>query len=86
MSTRRFKDDLTADLLADLAPRTDPVPPPVEEPALLPPELEDVTPAVSVHWTPLRWSLPRVVRSSDGAGKAIRLGPLQVELTVKEDR
>jgi hypothetical protein len=85
MSSRRHQDDLTADLLADLAPKDDPTPPPVpEEPAPLPPELNEVTPAVSVHWTPLRWSRPKVVRSTDGAGKALRLGPLQVELTVKE--
>ena len=78
------RDDLKADLLADLAPRVDATPPPVEEPVPVPAELHDVTPAVSVHWTPLRWSRPKVVRSSDGAGKALRLGPVQVELTVKE--
>lgn len=79
------RDDLKADLLADLAPKTDPAPSAAPaEPAPLPPELHDVTPAVSVHWTPLKWSRPRVVRATDGAGKALRLGPLQVELTVKE--
>ena len=78
------RDDLKADLLADLSPKADPAPPPAVEAAPLPPELSEVTPAVSVHWTPLRWSRPKVVRSTDGAGKALRLGPLQVELTVKE--
>lgn len=80
------RDDLKADLLADLAPKVDPVPAPVpEEPVALPAELHEVTPAVSMHWTPLRWSRPKVVRSTDGTGRAIRLGPLQVELTVKQD-
>ena len=79
------RDDLKADLLADLAPKADPVTPaPAPDPAPLPPELHEVTPAVSVHWTPLKWSRPRFVRSSDGMGKAVRLGPIQVELTVKD--
>jgi hypothetical protein len=79
------REDLHADLLADLAPRVEAEPPVAEEPAPLPPEPHDITPTVSVHWTPLRWSRPKVVRASDGASRAVRLGPLQVELTVKPD-
>ena len=80
------RDDLHADLLADLAPRVTPTetPAPVE-PEPLPPELHDATPALSMEWTPLRWSRPKVVRASDGVGKAVRLGPLKLELSVKED-
>jgi len=79
------RDDLHADLMADLAPRAEVAPPAPPEPAPLPPELHDVTPTVSVHWTPLRWSRPKVVRASDGASRAVRLGPIQVELTAKQD-
>lgn len=78
-----LRADLQADLLADLAP------PVIEEPAAAappppPPQRNDATPALSVQWTPLRWSRPRVVRAKDGVGKAVKLGPIRVELAVKE--
>jgi hypothetical protein len=77
--------DLQADLLADLTPAEAPAPAvPVAEPEALPQELTDATPSVNVAWTPLRWSRPKVVRASTGPGKALRLGPLTVEVTVKE--
>ena len=79
------REDLTADLLADLSPREEVSRPTIAEPAPLPPEPVDVTPTVSLAWTPLRWSRPRVVRASDGIGKGLRLGPLQVELSVRHD-
>ena len=79
------REDLHADLLADLAPRVVEEPPAPVEPEPLPPELHDSTPALSMEWTPLRWSRPKVVRSSDGVGKALRLGPLKLELSVKDD-
>lgn len=76
--------DLQADLLADLAPlELSPTPEPVE-PAPLPQALTDVTPAVNLQWTPLRWSRPKVVRAKDGPGKALRFGPLTLEVAVKE--
>lgn len=78
------RDDLRADLLADLSPAAEVESPAPAEPEPLPPELADGTPTVSFDWTPLRWSRPRVVRASDGVGKAVRLGPLKVELTVKD--
>ncbi len=78
------RDDLHADLMADLMPRAEVEPPPAPEPAPLPPELNDITPTVTVKWTPLRWKRPRFVRSSDGTGKALQLGPMKVELTVSE--
>jgi hypothetical protein len=79
------RNDLTADLLADLAPRTVAEPPAPVEPEPLPPELHDVTPTLSLDFSPLRWSRPKVVRASDGVGKALRLGPLKVELSVKDE-
>jgi hypothetical protein len=79
------RDDLQADLLADLTPKAAPPPPPAVEPEPLPPELHDATPALSLECTPLRWSRPRFVRAADGVGKALRLGPLKVELSVKQD-
>lgn len=79
------RDDLHADLLADLAPRTEVEPPSPVEPEPLPPEVHDVTPTLSLGISPLRWSRPRVVRSSDGIGKAFRVGPLKVELSVSDD-
>jgi hypothetical protein len=81
------RDDLQADLLADLSPQAAPAPPPPPEPEPLPvpPAPHDATPALSMELTPLRWSRPRFVRASDGLGKAIRLGPLTVELSVKQD-
>jgi hypothetical protein len=73
------RNDLKADLLADLTPGA---PPPVAaEPLPVPAEPLDLTPVLSLHLTPLRWSRPRVV--SVGAGKAVRLGPLSLELNAK---
>ena len=68
------RDDLQADLLADLAPRIAPAPPAPVEPDPLPPELEEKTPVLSLSCTPLRWSRPRVARASDGVGKALYAG------------
>ncbi len=79
------RDDLHADLLADLAPRVDDDPATPVEPEPLPPESLDVTPTLSLGLSPLRWSRPRIVRASDGVGKALRVGPLKVELTVQPD-
>ena len=74
-----LRDDLKADLLADLAP---PEPEPVAiEPEPVPAEPLDQTPVVSVQLTPMRWSRLKVV--SVGAGKAVRIGPISVELNVK---
>lgn len=83
MTAKDLRSDLQADLLADLAPpATVAAPETPSEP--LAPELTEATPALSVHWTPLRWSRPKVVRAVGGTGKALKLGPLKVELSVKE--
>jgi hypothetical protein len=88
MSAAAKKDllsDLQADVLADLAgPTEEPVVSAPEPPAAVPPELNDATPALSVQWTPLRWSRPKVTKVRGGLGKAVALGPLKVELSVKE--
>ena len=76
--------DLQADLLADLTAQDLSPTPEAPEPAPLPQALSDVTPAVNLQWTPLRWSRPKVVRAKDGPGKALRLGPLTLEVAVKE--
>jgi hypothetical protein len=79
MSTLR--DDLKADVLADLAPEAVEVPVVVPEPVPVPAERTEVTPVVSMQLTPMRWSRPRVV--TVGSGKAVRVGPLSLELNVK---
>jgi len=79
MSDRRkdLRKDLTADLLVDLTPAASP--PVVPEP--VPADPVEGTPVLSLHLTPLRWSRPKSV--SVGAGKALRVGPLSLELNVK---
>ena len=80
-----LRSDLQADVLADLtAPAADLPASPAVEPAPVPPHVVDATPGLSVRWTPLRWSRPQVVTVRGGLGKALKLGPLKVELSVKE--
>jgi len=80
-----LRSDLQADLLADLAgPAEEPVVAPEPPPAAVPPELNDATPALSMQWTPLRWSRPKVTKVRGGLGKTLTVGPLKVELSVKE--
>lgn len=84
MTAKNLQADLQADLLADLAAAEVERPTPSVEPVPIPPELIDTTPALSVQWTPLRWARPRVVKAHDGVGKAVKLGPLTVELSVRD--
>jgi len=74
-----LRDDLKADLLADLAPAA--AEPQVVEPPVVPAEPAEGTPVLSLQLTPMRWSRLKVV--SVGAGKAVRLGPVSLELNVK---
>jgi hypothetical protein len=83
MTAKDFQADLQADLLADLAPAALEPAAPLDEPPL-PPELTDATPALSLQWTPLRWSRPRITKTKDGLGKAVKLGPLKLEFAVKD--
>ena len=78
-----LRADLQADLLSDLAGPAEEVAP-APEPAAVPPELTDATPSLSFQWTPLRWSRPKVTKVRGGLGKTVAVGPLKVELSVKE--
>jgi hypothetical protein len=81
------KTDLQSDLLADLQgaanarplPAEPPAPPlPVTAPAqLLPP-----TPALELRVTPLRWVRPAIKPSGSGMGLGLRVGPVQVSLSL----
>ena len=75
----KLRDDLKADLLSDLAPPV--VEAPAAEPPAVPAEPIDGTPVLSLQLTPMRWSRLKVV--TVGAGKAVRLGPVSLELNVK---
>jgi hypothetical protein len=80
-----LRSELQADLLADLAPAVEePVAAAPAEPVAVPAELTEATPALSLQWTPLRWSRPKVTKVRGGLGKSVTLGPLKVELSVKE--
>ncbi|MCU1621798.1 MAG: hypothetical protein JWL79_643 [Frankiales bacterium] len=80
-----LRADLQADLLTDLAgPAEVTAEPDVAESLPVPAELTDATPALSLQWTPLRWSRPKVTTVRGGLGKTVSLGPLKVELSVKE--
>lgn len=71
--------DLTADLMADLGR---PAPLPAATPLAPLPELPRTsgTPALALTVTPLRWSRPGLAAAERGAGLAVRLGPLRVEV------
>jgi hypothetical protein len=80
-----LRSELQADLIIDLAgPVLAEPAAPVVEPAPAPPDYTDATPALSMSWTPLRWSRPRVTKVRGGLGKAVSVGPLKLELSVKE--
>jgi hypothetical protein len=84
-SKKDLRLDLQADLLTDLAGPVEQAPAPAApEPVAVPAEPSEATPALSFEWTPLRWSRPKVVKVRGGLGKAMTLGPLKVELSVKE--
>jgi hypothetical protein len=74
-----LRDDLKADLLHDLTPAA--AEPAAVEPEPVPADPVDGTPVLSFQVTPLRWSRLKVV--TVGAGKAVRMGPVTVELNVK---
>jgi hypothetical protein len=76
-----LRDDLKADLLADLTPAEVEAPALEPTPVPVPADRHQVTPLVAMQLTPMRWSRPRVV--TVGTGKAVRLGPLSLELNVK---
>ena len=84
--------DLRADLLADLAAtpdQLDPAPAGMAVPAdpvastPVPPDPVPSTPVLTATFTPLHWSRPRLVRAERGAGRALEVGPLRLEVSVR---
>ncbi len=74
--------DLRADLLADLT--TPPDRPELVGPsAPVPPDPVAATPVLTATLTPLHWSRPRLVRAERGAGQAVEVGPLRLEVSVR---
>ena len=74
--------DLRADLLADLAAtpdQLDPAPAGMAVPA----DPVASTPVLIATFTPLHWSRPRLVRAERGAGRALEVGPLRLELSIR---
>ena len=74
------KNDLQSDLLADLqgAVSARPLPPAgASVPPIAAGVLPRPTPAIDLRVTPLRWSWPRLV------GQALRVGPVQVSLSLR---
>jgi hypothetical protein len=85
------KTDLQSDLLADLKVAASARPLPTDSIPTIPPplpgassELRPPTPSLDVRVTPLRWSWPGLVSPdpSLGLGLGMRIGPLQVSLTL----
>ncbi|MCU1590870.1 MAG: hypothetical protein JWP11_2126 [Frankiales bacterium] len=83
------KTDLQSDLLADLqgAANARPLPsaPAPTAPPLAAPHTERLrppTPSLDVRVTPLRWVRPGLVAPAAGLGLGLRLGPVQVSLSL----
>lgn len=75
------KDDLTADLMADLG-RPAPLPSAPAAPVVPPAPPAAPTPALTVTVTPLRWSLPGLDATERGLGIAVKVGPVRVEVAL----
>ena len=82
------KNDPQSDLLADLQgaanarPLPAAAPPPVALPATASAQLLPPTPALEVRVTPLRWVRPAIKPSGNGLGLGLRVGPVQVSLSL----
>ena len=75
------KDDLTADLMADLG-RPAPLPTALSAPSVLPAPPAAATPAFTLTVTPLRWSLPGLDATERGLGVAVKAGPVRLEVAL----
>jgi len=75
------KDDLTADLMADLG-RPAALPSAPVAPAVPPAPPAAPTPALTVTVTPLRWSLPGLDATERGLGIAVKVGPVRLEVAL----
>ena len=84
------KTDLQSDLLADLRIAADARPLPTDAVPRTPPPLpvsqgeplRPPTPSLEFRVTPLRWSWPGLVSTDPALGLGLRLGPVQVSLTL----
>ena len=84
------KTDAQSDLLADLqgAANARPLPPshPLSPQPPLPvtptAQLRPPTPALEVRLTPLRWVRPGIAPAGSGMGLGLRVGPVQVSLSL----
>ena len=86
------KTDLQSDLLADLKVAANARPLPTDYAPPVPPPLPRAqgellrppTPSLDVRFTPLRWTWPGLVSPdpSLGLGLGVRVGPVQVSLTL----
>ena len=83
------KNDPQSDLLADLQGAAnarplpaDPPPPPPALPATSSAQLLPPTPALEVRVTPLRWVRPAIKPAGNGLGLGLRVGPVQVSLSL----
>jgi hypothetical protein len=82
------KNDAQSDLLADLqgAANARPLPasppPPAALPATSTAQLLPPTPALELRVTPLRWVRPAIKPSGSGLGLGLRVGPVQVSLSL----
>ena len=84
------KTDLQSDLLAELRIAANSRPLPTDAVPPSPPPLpvsqgDDVrppTPSLEVRVTPLRWTRPGLVSTGLGLGVGLRVGPVQVSLSL----
>jgi hypothetical protein len=81
------KTDVQSDLLADLqvaaGARPLPATPPQPLPTTASAQLRPPTPALDLRLTPLRWQRPGVVPPATGMGLGLRLGPVQLSLSLR---
>lgn len=75
------KDDLTADLMADLD-RPAPLPSAPTAPPVPPAPPARATPSFTMTVTPLRWSLPGLDATGRGLGVAVKVGPVRLEVAL----
>ena len=83
------KTDVQSDLLADLQGAANERPLPSAPPTAQPPlpvtptaQLLPPTPALELRVTPLRWVRPAIKPSGSGLGLGVRVGPVQVSLSL----
>lgn len=82
MSNNNVQNDLLADLQVAASARPLPAtPPPLPPPATE--QLRPPTPALDVRVTPLRWQRPALTPPTTGMGLGLRVGPVQLSLSLR---